>query len=44
MICRIKRKMPLATSLVNKTLNNSMKLPKQDKNINNDPGKDGVVE
>jgi len=44
MIYRIKRKMPLATSLVNKTLKNSMNLPKQDINIDNDPGKDGAVE
>ena len=44
MIYRIKRKMPIATSLVNKTLKNSMKLPKQDINIDNDPGKDGAVE
>jgi hypothetical protein len=36
--------MPLVTSLIYKTLNNSMELPKQDKYIDNDPGKDGAVE
>ena len=36
--------MPLAMSSVNKTLNNSIKLPKQDINIDNDPGKYGALE
>jgi hypothetical protein len=44
MICRTKRKMPYVMSLVHKTLHNSIKLPKQDKYIDNDPRKDGAVE